>query len=106
MYIGLFTKDQFHGVQQTVSKAAMAGKNIVSFHPYLESAFHCFLNCNRRARNSGASANARIKRRDVLKVLIFLNKFRFPRQDIVNVAELYNGNFDTIPALYDTKGLA
>ncbi len=65
-----------------------------------------FLNCNRRARNSGASANARIKRRDMLKVLIFLNKFRFPRQDIVNVAELYNGNFDTIPALYDTKGLA
>nr|VXZ88979.1 Uncharacterised protein [Klebsiella pneumoniae] len=42
----------------------------------------------------------------MLKVLIFLNKFRFPRQDIVNVAELYNGNFDTIPALYDTKGLA
>ncbi|WP_311959382.1 hypothetical protein, partial [Acinetobacter baumannii] len=69
MYVGLFTEDQFHGVQQTVSKAAMAGKNIVSFRPYLESAFHCFLNCNRRARNSGASANARIKKKRCVKSL-------------------------------------
>ncbi|WP_221178074.1 hypothetical protein, partial [Klebsiella pneumoniae] len=56
-------------VRTFLSKAAMAGKNIVSFHPYLESAFHCFLNCNRRARNSGASANARIKKKRCVKSL-------------------------------------
>lgn len=106
MNIRLFTEDQLHRVQQTVSKGAVAGKNIVSFHPYLESAFHCFLNCNRRARNSGASANVRTKGREALKLLIFLNKFRFPRQNIVNVVQFYSGDFDTIPALYDTKGLA
>ncbi|MDP0912636.1 hypothetical protein Q8F75_23170, partial [Klebsiella pneumoniae] len=56
-------------IRTFLSKAAMAGKNIVSFHPYLESAFHCFLNCNRRARNSGASANARIKKKRCVKSL-------------------------------------